>query len=135
MPAGYSGTPLLKKLGIKENFSICLINAPAHYFSLFSEPFPAVSYPEDPDIKVDFIHYFPSDAETYTHEIKNLQSRIKSKGMIWVSWFKRSSGIPTDITEDLIRNIALQNRLVDVKVCAIDDQYSGLKLVIPVKFR
>ncbi|CAN5221749.1 hypothetical protein BH20BAC1_BH20BAC1_23670 [soil metagenome] len=55
--------------------------------------------------------------------------------MIWVSWFKKSSGIPTDITEDLIRNIALKNRLVDVKVCAVDDQYSGLKLVIPIKFR
>jgi hypothetical protein len=91
MPAGYSGTPLIKKLGIKENFSIRLTNAPAHYFDLFSEPFPGVSYPDDPEIKVDFIHYFPTDAETYSREIKNFQSLIKPKGTIWVSWFKKSS--------------------------------------------
>ena len=135
MTIGYSGTPLVRKLGIKENFSILLINEPSNYFELFEGHFPAIAFPENQTTKVDFIHYFPFNAQAYSSEIKNLKSRINPAGMIWVSWFKKSSGIATDITEDIIRKVALQNELVDVKVCAIDERYSGLKLVIPVNFR
>ena len=133
--SGYSGTPLAKKLGIKDGFKIFIINEPDHYFSLFDD------MPTDVDIihnlksKLDVIHYFVKEEEELRKNILLLKSSIEQNGMIWISWPKQSSKVPTDITEDVIRNIALANGLVDVKVCAIDQVWSGLKLVIPVKER
>lgn len=131
--AGYSGTPLAKKLGIKENFTIKLINTPEYYFNLFSD-FPKNVITTSKS-KIDFIHYFSKDKATLIKDIPALKKQITSDGMIWVSWYKKSAKIPTDITEDTVRNIALKNGLVDIKVCAIDEVWSGLKLVIPVKDR
>ena len=133
--AGYSSTPLAKKLGIKEGFNTCFINQPSNYFDLFSD-FPAgVQLLKDKSIPKDFIHYFTKSAKELFTELPALKSEIKPNGMIWVSWPKKASKVPTDITEDVIRNLALSIGLVDIKVCAVDDIWSGLKLVIPVKDR
>ena len=133
--AGYSSTPLAKKLGIKPGFKMRLINAPDFYFELFADMPDDVNILTDKKIKKNFIHLFvkkPGDLEKYIFEIKN---EIEQDGIIWISWYKKSSKIPTDVTEDKIREIALANGLVDIKICAVDNVWSGLKLVIPVKKR
>lgn len=133
--AGYSATPLAKKLGIKEGFSVHLINQPSNYFDLFSD-FPAdVKLLNDKSVPKDFIHYFTKSAKELFIELSALKPEIKPAGMIWVSWPKKASKIPTDVTEDIIRSFALSIGLVDIKVCAVDEIWSGLKLVIPVKDR
>lgn len=133
MSPGYSGTPLAKKLGIKQGFKIALYHQPEYYFKLFTDL---------PDVKiisgiskVNFIHYFVKEEKQLLKDMATLKSQIEQNGMIWVSWPKKSSKVETDITEDVIRNLALKNGLVDIKVCAVDEIWSGLKLVIPVKDR
>lgn len=133
--AGYSSTPLAKKLGIKSNFKIKLVNPPEYYFKLFSDLPENITQVKDTKAKKDFIHYFAKNVETLNKEIKALKNELEQNGMIWISWYKKSAKIPTDITEDIIRDIALKNGLVDIKVCAVDEIWSGLKLVIPVKDR
>jgi hypothetical protein len=133
--AGYSGTPLAKKLGIKDGFHLKLINAPDYYFDLFTD-LPANLFIEnDANIKLDFIHFFTKDKSEYEVLLPHLMHKLKPSGMIWASWPKKSSKVATDVTEDIIRNYALQIGLVDIKVCAVDDTWSGLKLVIPIKNR
>jgi hypothetical protein len=132
--AGYSGTPLAKKLGIKEGFSVILFHQPEYYFSLFTDFPPNVEF-VDNGSKVDLIHYFTTEEEKLLGDINKLKKRIKLNGMIWISWPKKSSKVVTDINEDVIRKAALKNGLVDVKVCAVDEIWSGLKLVIPLKDR
>jgi hypothetical protein len=135
MPAaGYSGTPLAKKLGIKEGFKLALFNQPDYYFSLFTD-FPTDIKLTNNKSKVDFIHYFAREGKQLQKDIVKLKNRIEQNGMIWISWPKKSAKVPTDVTEDMIRMIALTNGLVDIKVCAVDETWSGLKLVIPVKDR
>ena len=134
-PAGYSGTPLAKKLGIKAGFNMMLINAPGHYFNLFTDlPADLTINNGEPATK-DFIHFFTKQKDEYLNLLSELKGQIKPNGMIWVSWPKKASKVATDITEDIIRNFALQNGLVDIKVCVVDDMWSGLKLVIPVAER
>jgi hypothetical protein len=133
--AGYSETPLAKKLGIKKGFTASIINAPAYYFELFNDMLIDIIFSNDPISKKDFIHFFTEQKEEYLAHLPKLKEQLKSNGMIWVSWPKRSSKVVTDITEDIIRNYALQIGLVDIKVCAVDEVWSGLKLVIPVKDR
>ena len=133
-PAGYSGTPLAKKLGIKEGFKIALYNQPDYYFKLFTD-FPAEIKMADSKSKADFIHFFVKEEKQLLKLISKLKNQIEQNGMIWISWPKKSSKVETDVTEDVVRNIALKNGLVDTKVCAVDEIWSGLKLVIPVKDR
>jgi ABC-type lipoprotein release transport system permease subunit len=133
--SGYSGTPLAKKLGIKGGDRIKLINAPDHYFQLFSDlpanlNFDDVEYP-----KKNLIHFFTNDLHELLELLPQLKNQILQDGMIWVSWPKKSSKVKTDVTETDIRNYALSIGLVDIKVCAIDEVWSGLKMVIPVKDR
>jgi hypothetical protein len=132
---GYSSTPLAKKLGIKQGFQILLINEPDGYMDLFTDFPEAVDIAKEYQGDKDLIHYFTTEAKLLLRDIQNLKKEIKQNGIIWISWPKKSSGVPTDLTEDLIRAIALQNGLVDIKVCAVDQVWSGLKLVIPVKDR
>jgi hypothetical protein len=133
--AGYSSTPLAKKLGIKEGNKISLLNKPDYYFSLFTD------FPDDVSIntrgneKYNFVHYFVKQEKQLQKDIRKLRDSIEPNGMIWISWPKKASKVETDLTEDVIRNLALKNGLVDVKVCAVDEIWSGLKLVIPVKDR
>ena len=133
--SGYSGTPLAKKLGIKEGFKISIINPPEYYFKLFTDLPVTIKIVRDPKQKKDFIHYFVKEEMQLLKDIYHLKNQIEQNGMIWISWPKKASKVATDITEDVIRAIALKNGLVDIKVCAVDDIWSGLKLVIPVKQR
>ena len=132
---GYSGTPLAKKLGIKSNFKIRLVQAPDYYFDLFTDLPPIIVCESDTNKLVDFIHFFTTDEKQYIELLPQLKSEIVQNGMIWVSWPKKASKVKTDLTEHSIRNFALKIGLVDVKVCAVDEIWSGLKLVIRVKDR
>ena len=133
--AGYSGTPLGKKLGMVEGFVISILHPPPNYFDLFTK------WPEGLQIvkggrkKRNLIHYFAKEQAQLVKDLYELKNSIEQNGMIWISWPKKSSGVASDITEDTLRNLALQHGLVDVKVCAVDEVWSGLKLVIPVKER
>jgi hypothetical protein len=133
--AGYSSTPLAKKLGIKEGFDINLINAPEYYFDLFTDLSGSITFENNPEKKKDFIHFFVMEKDEYFTHLPELKYQLKPNGMIWVSWPKKSSKVVTDINENIIRDYALQIGLVDIKVCAVDEIWSGLKLVIPVKDR
>ena len=132
---GYSGTPLAKKLGIKEGFKIRLINQPTHYFELFTDMPENVKILIDKKTTKDLIHYFTKEINELEKDILLLKNEVYPNGTIWISWPKKAAKIKTNVTEDLIRSIALGNGLVDVKVCAVDEIWSGLKLVIPVKDR
>ena len=135
MSSGYSDTPLIKKLGLKPGSSLAVIDAPAQYWDLLG-PLPnglAVQPIESRGLSC--IHLFVTAQAQLHAQLGDLKTRIASNGMIWVSWPKRASKVPTDVTEDLIRSLALSVGLVDVKVCAVDSTWSGLKLVIPVKDR
>lgn len=133
--AGYSGTPLLKKLGIKPGLKIMLLNPPDNYFELLEVNIDdqLCSKNETPAL----IHLFVKNNKEFETNMKKLEPFCKKNPAItiWVSWYKKTSKIPTDITEDTIRNYALRNGLVDVKVCAVSDIWSGLKLVVPLAKR
>ena len=134
-PSGYSGTPLARKLGIKSGFKCRLIDQPEYYFELFTDMPADVSFLSDKKIKKNFIHFFTRSAKELEKQIVSLWSEIGPDGMIWVSWPKKAAKIEADITENQVRSLALAYGLVDVKVCAVDDIWSGLKLVIRVKDR
>lgn len=130
--AGYSGTPLIKKLGIGPGMKVLLVNSPADYFELLQTDISGqlVSSKQTPDL----IHLFAKNNIAFTEAMKKVLKLCKqnSSVVIWVSWYKKSSGIATDLTEDVIRQFALKNNLVDIKVCAVSNEWSGLKLVVPV---
>lgn len=132
---GYSGTPLAKKLGIKSGFHIRLVSEPDYYFSLFDNMPGNVAVLTEKKTRKNMIHYFTTRANVLKKDLPLLKNEIESDGMIWVSWPKKASGVATDVTEDVIREFALRIGLVDIKVCAVDATWSGLKLVIPVKDR
>lgn len=133
--AGYSGTPLWKKLGIKEGFRVRTTNAPDNYPALIK------GLPEPTTISsrilrdIDIWHIFTASYRELQAELPRIQERIKRNGAIWVSWPKKASGVPSTITEDSVREIALPMGLVDIKVCAVDDTWSALKLVIRKELR
>ena len=133
--AGYSGTPLMKKLGIKPAMKVLLVNKPNDYFKLLEVDISDQSAKKN-DIP-DLIHLFVKNVNEFEAEMKKLKPICKQNPniTIWVSWYKKAAKIPTDITEDTIRNYALRNDLVDIKVCAVSDIWSGLKLVVPVAKR
>lgn len=133
--SGYSGTPLSKKLGLKEGFRIKLINAPINYFELIGDVPAKIVMEEDLNSVDDFIHLFSMYKEEYLTLLPQLKLRLSPNGMMWVSWPKKSSNVQTDLTEYTVRNYALEIGLVDIKVCAVDETWSALKLVIPVKDR
>ena len=128
--AGYSGKSLAQKLGIKSGARMVVLNAPAGYWNLIGPP-PQGLTMADADLgPVDIVHVFVKDSKTLAQGLAALRERIAPNGMIWVSWPKRSSGVATDLDENAIRAMALSAGLVDVKVCAVDETWSGLKLVI-----
>jgi hypothetical protein len=133
--AGYSGTPLLKKLGIKESMKLRLIDAPANYFDLLEADVSGQLCRKNE--MPDFVHVFVKDTRAFIKTMLVLKPMYKKNTAltIWVSWYKKSAGIATDITEDTIRAYALQHDLVDVKVCAVSELWSGLKLVVPLAKR
>lgn len=135
MTAGYSGTPLLQKLGIKPKAKIRFINEPAHLADLLGPLPPDCTLVESRATAVDFIHCFVTQKPRLLALLPGLMNKLARDGMIWVSWPKKASKVQTDITEDVVREVALPLGLVDVKVCAIDDVWSGLKLVIRKEIR
>jgi hypothetical protein len=129
--AGYSGTPLWKKLGYKTGISAYVEGEPSNYISLLMLPADVVvTWLPRPKSKVSFVHLFSTSASQLKSKMEFYRKRIVPDGVIWVSWPKKSSGVGSDITEDGIRDLALPMGLVDIKVCAVDAVWSGLKLMI-----
>lgn len=133
--AGYSGRPLAAKLGIKEGFTVLVRNPPVGYRGLLE------GLPEGVEIaeaeapsggvgEVEMVHHFTRSREDLAEVLPELVARIRQDGMIWVSWPKKTSGVASDVDGNVIRELAFPLGLVDVKVCAVDDTWSGLKLVI-----
>ncbi|MEQ5790025.1 DUF3052 family protein [Muricauda sp. NFXS6] len=138
MTAGYSGTPLAKKLGLKEGLKLLLFNPPEHYFELFSDlptNLNIVDIDPSKENNVDFIHlFFTSFDDLQTQATKYIRV-LKKNGLLWISWPKGQSNIQTDLKRDLIREHILDLGLVDVKIAAIDEDWSGLKFVYRTKDR
>ena len=135
IPAGYSGTPLIKKLGLQPGQRIWLIDPPAGYSALLgSDPSAQVCSPAEIP---DWAHLFAVSQKAFEKGMSplNKASKKNPRLIVWVSWYKKSSGIPTDLTENIIRDYALSNGWVDVKVCAVSEEWSGLKLVVPLSKR
>ncbi len=128
--AGYSGTPLWKKLGLRTGQTAAVVNAPKNYLELLGEDRPEITLVNSVVDQLEFYHIFTKDRAEMQENVQRCLSMMQRHGMIWVSWPKKASKVPTDIQEDTIRNFALTTDLVDVKVCAVDDTWSGLKLVI-----
>ena len=136
MTSGYSETPLARKLGIKEGNKILLHNIPQYYLKLFSDfPTGIVVLTETNNESADFIHIFCTTADELELAAKKYTPALKKSGMMWISWPKGSSAIPTDLKRDFIREYLLDNGLVDIKVAAIDEDWSGLKFVYRLKDR
>ena len=128
--AGYSGTPLPQKLGIKPGLMVVTINPPANYRRLLGQIPDSITFSERLKSGSSFVHLFTSRRSEMQKKMSILRDKISDNGAIWVSWPKKSSGISTDVTEDVIREIALPFGFVDIKVCAVDETWSGLKLMI-----
>ncbi len=130
MTAGYSGRPLVKKLGITSGNRVALLHAPVHYSELLGDlPADVAIDCELAGGDYDFVQAFFQWRADYAAEFASIKSAIHKNGMIWISWYKKAAKVPTDISEDVVRDVALTGGLVDVKVAAIDAQWSGLKLV------
>ena len=128
--AGYSGTPLAKKLGIAASSRVCALAAPAGYRALLA-PLPAgVVFQRAVGPRTDIVHLFATRREALAKQLGSLRRKLDPTAVVWVSWPKKVSRVPTTITEDVIRDVALPLGFVDVKVCAIDVTWSGLKRVI-----
>ena len=132
--AGYSGTPLLKKLGIKAGMKVAIINPPEDLPKELSN-IPKVKIAAKPMKDMDFILYFTESKKEFEKNFPKFGAAFVSNGMLWIGWPKKSSKMPTDLNENIIRDFGLVNGLVDVKVCAIDEKWSGLKFVIRLKDR
>ena len=127
---GYSGTPLSKKLGIKEAHRVLLIAAPEDYESLLKPLPPAVQFVSRADSTVDIAHVFVTERGELSKHLSALRQKLNPEAAIWVSWPKKSAKVPTTVTEDTIRELALPLGFVDIKVCAVTEVWSGLKLVV-----
>lgn len=133
--AGYSGTPLARKLGIKEGSTVLLIEAPENYPSLV-QPLPdAVKFANHASPAIDLVHLFATRKNDLEKHLAALRRQLRPDAPVWVSWPKKSSRTPTDITEDTIRAVALPLGFVDIKVCAVSDVWSGLKIVVRKELR
>jgi hypothetical protein len=133
--AGYSGTALVRKLGFKPGMRAHYVAAPADFAELVGELPDGVRVLARPATGLDLVMLFVTERAELERRLAGLHAKLSQDGMVWVAWPKRASRVPTDMTEDVVRDIALPRGLVDVKVCAIDDTWSGLKLVIRKELR
>jgi hypothetical protein len=134
-PAGYSGTPLPKKLGIKEGQQLAFLNAPEGYVrSLIGDTQHETTLGEK-GVAFDLIQFFTAARGEYEAALPDLKLALAKTGSLWISWPKKAAGVATDLNENIVRDLALEAGLVDVKVCAVDGTWSGLKLVYRVKDR
>ena len=128
--AGYSGTPLIKKLGLTPSLQLLVVGAPADYTQLLGDLPAGMSLVSSTKKSVRAAHVFVTKRATLERELTKLRVQLEPAGFVWVSWPKKTSKVPTDVTEDTIRDVALPLGFVDIKVCAVSDIWSGLKLVI-----
>jgi hypothetical protein len=134
-PAGYSGTPLAKKLGIKAGQIVALLGAPSNYRKLLAPVPEGVEFGTKLAKSTDLVHVFTASRVELGKALAACRKTLGPEAAIWVSWPKKASKVPTDITEDTIRELALPMGLVDIKVCAVDETWSGLKLVLRKELR
>lgn len=125
--AGYSATPLAKKLGIKEGFTCFVVNEPEKYFDWIGPLPESISFKKTSQLH--FAHIFTTQFKDFSKQFLVYKKLLKKDGMMWISWPKKSAKVPTDLDENIIRDFGLKNGLVDVKVCAVDETWSGLKFV------
>jgi hypothetical protein len=134
-PTGYSGTPLAKKLGLKEGTRLMPVRAPVGYAGWLG-PLPAgVSFVSRAGPSIDIAHVFVTRRADLSRELQRLRGALRPDAVTWVSWPKKAAKVPTDITEDVIRAVALPLGFVDIKVCAVTDVWSGLKLMVRAELR
>jgi len=132
---GYSGTPLPKKLGIKPGFRVALLNVPADVRAELRDSLAECKIVKEGSGPLDFVFLFSKSNADLTPRLKEAIKALAPAGMLWVSWPKKASGIATDLNENVVREIGLGAGVVDVKVCAVTDIWSGLKFVIRLKDR
>ena len=132
--AGYAGTPLAKKLGIGEDMTVVLVGEPQSYRNLLDLP-KSVTFASSFNKSTDLVHHFTAKKSELARALKSYRATLKPDATVWVSWPKKASKVPTDITDDVVREVALPLGFVDVKVCAIDETWSGLKLVVRKNLR
>jgi hypothetical protein len=132
---GYSGTPLPKKLGLKPGFRAQLVDAPPEVRSELQSELAACEIATDGKLPLDFAMFFTKSKAALAKEFKRITKLLAPAGIFWVSWPKKSSGVATDLDENIVRDIGLAAGLVDVKVCAVTEVWSGLKFVRRVKDR
>jgi hypothetical protein len=132
---GYSATPLCKKLGIKEGTRVMALNAPGDYLELVGQLPHAAVLTQRQDFKVDLVHIFVTERAAMAKLLQLLRKKLRADVPVWVSWPKQASKLASDITENTIREVALPLGFVDVKVCAVDAVWSGLKLVVRKELR
>ena len=133
--AGYSGTPLAKKLGIKPGSQVLLVGAPDDYESLLAPLPPGVVFRAQAGEGIDLVQVFVTRRAELEQHLAALRRKLRVDASVWVSWPKKSAKVPTDITEDTIRAVALPLGFVDIKVCAVSEVWSGLKLVVRKELR
>ena len=133
--SGYSGTPLAKKLGIKDGTRMFLVDPPTGYADLLAPLPEGVAFDSRPATGTDIAHVFATARKDLSRHLSSLRKSLRADAMVWVSWPKKAAKVPTDITEDTIREVALPLGFVDVKVCAVTEVWSGLKLVVRKELR
>ena len=133
--AGYSGTPLVKKLGIKSGFSVAFVNPPSGFVQGLDLPSETTTGSMSSRKPIDFILLFVKSRHELATRFSVCAAKLKPDGMLWVSWPKKASGVKTDLTDNVVRELGLSEGLVDVKVCAVDEVWSGLKFVFRLKDR
>jgi hypothetical protein len=133
--AGYSKRTLAEKLGIKDNTKVIFINPPNTYIQEIAKEVSRTVEKKKMEPDLDFIHFFTKSKGELESNFPFLKNSLVQNGMIWISWPKGQRGVETDLNENIVRDVGLKNGLVDIKVCAVDNTWSGLKFVIPVKDR
>jgi hypothetical protein len=133
--AGYSGTPLVRKLGIRPHERIIAINAPPHYASLVGELPDGAAITNRVQSGAKFVHLFVTERAQLEQRIVSLRVQLDDAGILWISWPKKAAKLATDVTEDTVRTVALPLGFVDVKVCAVDEIWSALKLMVRRELR
>ena len=135
MPAGYSGTPLPTKLGLKDTKRLVVLDEPGDYTALVGSLPPGLERQTAPTKSTTLVHVFVTRRQQLARHLEALRSKLSSEAAVWVSWPKKSSKVPTEVTEDTIREVALPLGFVDVKVCAVSEVWSGLKLTVRKELR
>ena len=129
--AGYSGKPVVQKLGVKPGFRIFAAGLSVAYRDIVGDLPDDVTLAKAAKAPLDMVHLFATEAKGLAAKLKSYRAAIEPDGMIWVSWPKKASGVATDLSDGVVRDTALPLGLVDIKVCAVDETWSGLKFVIP----